>query len=94
MYSNEHWHALFMRLVWLKVRKVKMIKVIAQKLKLLINVLKRSLNVLYQALYMFRKTIGHRARLRDVTGQFYPIYTCTRANHERYSSVQVIFCRS
>ena len=27
------------------------------------------------------KMIDHRARLRDVTGKFYPIYACTRANH-------------
>ena len=57
--------------------------------------LKLSLNVLYQAL--FRKTIkmiGHHARLRDVTGQSYPIYACTRANYVRYSSLQVIFCGS
>ena len=35
--------------------------------------------------------IGHHSRLRDVTGPSYPIYGCTSANHERYSSVQVIF---
>ena len=40
------------------------------------------------------KMIGHHAGLRDVTGQSYPIYACTRANHVRYSSVQVIFCGS
>ena len=34
--------------------------------------------------------IGHHARLRDVTGQSYPIYAYTRANHARYSSFQVI----
>ena len=38
--------------------------------------------------------IGHHARLRDVTGQSYPIYARTRANRARYSSVQVIFCGS
>ena len=38
------------------------------------------------------KMIGHRSRLRDVTGKSYPIYACTRANHARYSSVQVTFC--
>ena len=32
--------------------------------------------------------------LRDVTGQFYPIYAYTGANYARYSSVQVIFCGS
>ena len=38
------------------------------------------------------KMIGNHARLRDVTGQSYTIYACTRTNHTRYSSVQVIFC--
>ena len=28
--------------------------------------------------------IGHRARLRDVMGQSYSIYPCTRAYHARY----------
>ena len=37
------------------------------------------------------KMIGHHARLRDMTGQSYLIYVCTRANRVRYSSVQVIF---
>jgi len=27
-------------------------------------------------------------------GQSYPIYACPRANHTRYSSVQVTFCGS
>ena len=40
------------------------------------------------------KMIGHHAHLRDVTGQSYPIYACTRANHASYSSVKVIFCGS
>ena len=41
------------------------------------------------------KMTGHHSRLRDVTGpQSYPIYGCTRANHARYSSVQIIFCGS
>ena len=35
--------------------------------------------------------IGHDVRLRDVTGQS---YACTRANHARISSAQVIFCGS
>ena len=37
------------------------------------------------------KMIGHPARLKDVTGQSYPIYACTIANYASYSSVQVIF---
>ena len=40
------------------------------------------------------KMIGHHGRLRDVMGQSYPIYACTRANHAHYSSVQAIFCGS
>ena len=39
------------------------------------------------------KMIGHHACLIDVTGQSYPFFACTtRANHARYSSVQVVFC--
>ena len=38
------------------------------------------------------KMIGHHSRLRDVMGQSYPIYACTRANHIRYLSVHVTFC--
>ena len=38
------------------------------------------------------KVIGHATRLRDVMGQSYPIHACcTRTNHARYSSVQVIY---
>ena len=40
------------------------------------------------------KMIGHHSRLRDAMSQSYPIYACTRANHARYSSVQVTFCGS
>ena len=36
------------------------------------------------------KMIGHHSRLIDVMSQSYPIYGYTRANHTRYSSVQVI----
>ena len=38
------------------------------------------------------KMIGHHSRLRDVMAQSYPFYDCTRANHARYSSVNVTFC--
>ena len=41
-----------------------------------------------------KKMIGHYARLRDVTGQSYPIYACTCANHAHYSSFHVTFCGS
>ena len=30
------------------------------------------------------KMIDHHVRLRDVTGQSYPIYACTRPSHLRY----------
>ena len=40
------------------------------------------------------KMMGHHASLRDMTGRYHPICSCTRANHTRYSSVQVIFCGS
>ena len=40
------------------------------------------------------KMIGHHSRLRDMKGQSYLIYVCTRANHTRYSSVHVTFCGS
>ena len=40
------------------------------------------------------KMIGHHSRLRAVMSQSYPILACTRANHTRYSSVQVTFCGS
>ena len=40
------------------------------------------------------KMIDHHSRLRDVMGQSYPIYACTRANHAHYSSVHVTFCGS
>ena len=35
--------------------------------------------------------IAHHARLKGVTGKSYSIYACSRANHARYSSAQVIF---
>ena len=38
------------------------------------------------------KMIGHHSRLRDMMGQSYPIYACSRANHGHYSSVHVKFC--
>ena len=40
------------------------------------------------------KRIGHRSRLRDIMGQSYPIYACTRAYHMHYSLVHVKFCGS
>ena len=38
--------------------------------------------------------IGHRARLRDVMGQSYPIYAFTRSNNAPYSSDSVTLCGS
>ena len=40
------------------------------------------------------KVTGHHSRLRDMMGQSYPIYACSRANHAHYSSVHVKFCSS
>ena len=40
------------------------------------------------------KMIGHHSRLKDVMGQSYPIYGCTRGNHARDSSAQITFCGS
>ena len=40
------------------------------------------------------KMIGHHSRLRDMMGQSYPIYDCSRANHGHYLSVHVKFCSS
>ena len=40
------------------------------------------------------KMIGHHSPLRDMMGQSYPIYACTRANHAHYSSVHVKFSTS
>ena len=40
------------------------------------------------------KMIGRHSRLRDMIGQSYPIYACSRANHAHYSSVHVKFCSS
>ena len=37
------------------------------------------------------KMIGHHSRLRDMTGQSYPIYACTSAYHAHYLSVHVTF---
>ena len=55
--------------------------------------LKLFLNGLYQALFQIEMS-SHRARLRDVMGQFYSIYacTCTTGNRVHYSSVHITFC--
>jgi len=38
------------------------------------------------------KMIGQNSRLKDMRGQSYPIYACSRANPAHYSSVHVKFC--
>ena len=40
------------------------------------------------------KMIGHSSHLRDVKGQSYHIYACSRDNHAPYSSAHVTFCGS
>ena len=35
--------------------------------------------------------IGHHSRLRDVMGQSYRIFACTRANHARYHRSKLHF---
>ena len=37
------------------------------------------------------KMIGHHVHLRDVTGQSYPIYACTRANHASSSNCRYTY---
>ena len=69
------------------------VKVIPQKLKLPINFFETfpkcplpsavSKNTI--------KMIGYHVCLRDVTGQTYPIYACTRPNQASYPSVQLYF---
>jgi len=44
-----------------------------------------------------KKTIkmkGHHSRLRDMMGESYHIYACTRANHAHYTPFHVTFCGS
>ena len=69
------------------------IKVIPQKLKLPMNFFKTFLECFLPSAVSKNaiKLIGHHACLRDVTGQSFSIYVCTRAYHVHYSSVQVIF---
>ena len=71
---------------------------IPQKLKLAINVFETfpecSLPRTVSKKNNINDAIGHHSRLRDVMGQSYPIYACTRANHASYSSVDVTFCSS
>ena len=73
-----------------------MFKVIPQKLKLLINFFETfpESSLLNTVSKKTIKMIGRHSRLRDMMGQSYPIYACTRANHAHYSSVHVTFCGS
>ena len=77
----------------LKKKPFLLIKVIPQKLKLPMNCSETFLECFLPSAVSKNtiKMIGHHARLKDVTGQSFSIYACTRANHVRYSSVQVIF---
>ena len=54
---------------------------IPQKKKLLNYFLEISINDPYQIAV---KKMGHRASLRDMMGQSYPIYDCTGYNNVRY----------
>ena len=60
-----------------------MFKVIPQKLKLPMNFFETfpECSLPSTVLKDTIKMIGHHPRLRDVTGQSYPIYACTRANN-------------
>ena len=63
------------------------LKVIPQKLKLLMNFFETfpECSLPSTVSKNTRKMIGHHSRLRDVMGQSYLICACTRTNHARYS---------
>ena len=71
-------------------------KVIPQKLKLPIHFFETfpESSLLNTVSKKTMKMIGHHSRLRDMMGQSYPIYACTRANRAHYFSVHVTFCGS
>ena len=60
------------------------VKVIPQKQKLPMNVFETltECSLPSTASKNTIKSIGHHSRLRDMIGQSYPMYACTRANHE------------
>jgi len=72
------------------------VKVIAQKLNLLMNFFESfpENSLLSTVSKKTIKIIGHHSRLRDMMGQSYPIFACTRAYHAHYLSVHVTFCGS
>ena len=72
------------------------VKVIPQKLKLPMNFFETfpESSLLSTVSKKTIKMIAHHSRLRDMMGQSYPIYACTRANHAPYSSFHVTFCGS
>ena len=73
------------------------VKVIPQKKKLPMNFFESLPECSPPSIFSKKKTIkmiGHHSRLRDMMGQSYPIYACTRANDAHYSSVHVKFCSS
>ena len=76
--------------------KTGLIKVSPQQLKLPMNFLEtfpeRSLPSTVSKKTV--KMLCHHSRLRDVMGQSFPIFACTRANLARSSSVHVTFCGS
>jgi len=70
--------------------------VIPHKLKLPMNFFETfpESSLLSTVLKKAIKMIGHHSRLRDIMGESYPIYACTRAIHAHYLSVHVTFCGS
>ena len=88
MKSCQKWYVRVKFWVYSWAEALSFIRVITQKKKkkkLSNNFFKISLKVPYQSLWRKNtiKKIGHRACLKDVVGQTYPIYACTGANHAR-----------
>ena len=63
------------------------LKMISQKLKLTMNFFETFPGCSPPSTFSKKtiKVIGHHSRLRDMMGQSYPIYPCTRANHAHCS---------
>ena len=79
-----------------RVARILILKVIPQKLKFPMNFFKTFPECSLPSTVSKKtiKMIGHHSRLRDMMGQSYPIYACTRAISAHYSSVHVKFCSS
>ena len=75
---------------------IRELKVISQELKLPINFFETFAESSLLSILSKKtiKMIGHHSRLRDMMGQSYLIYACTRANHSHYSLIHVTFCGS